>query len=198
MWKKVGITFKEYKRGANAGLLHSATAFSPTERERMQGWMDDVYEVFKGHVTATRGNRLKKPIDDLAGGRVYTGKQALELGLIDKIGTLQDAIKHVADQAKLSDYEVRVVPEPKNFIEQILEELSGVEKDDSKELSLPTPSRRASRGASAPGVSLVEIALPHLKHLDPRRVALITSALQQLQLVQQEGVILMMPQNLIP
>ena len=36
-------------------------------------------------------------IDALAGGRVYTGKQALELGLVDKIGTLQDAIAHIAD-----------------------------------------------------------------------------------------------------
>ena len=50
----------------------------------------------------TRGNRLKKPIDELAGGRVYTGQQALELGLVDQIGTLHDAIEHVAAEAKLS------------------------------------------------------------------------------------------------
>ena len=53
--------------------------------------MDEIYGVFKGHVTTARGKRLKKPIDDLAGGRVYTGKQALDLGLVDKLGTLEDA-----------------------------------------------------------------------------------------------------------
>ena len=63
----------------------------------MRSWMDEIYGVFKGHVTAIRGNRLKKPIDELAGGRVYTGKQALELGLVDRLGTLHDAIKFVAD-----------------------------------------------------------------------------------------------------
>ena len=54
----------------------------------MQGWMNDVYGVFKGHVVASRGAQLKKPIDELAAGRVFTGRQALELGLVDKIGTL--------------------------------------------------------------------------------------------------------------
>ena len=61
----------------------------------MQSWMDDIYGVFKGHVVAVRGQKLKKPIDDLAGG-VYTGRQALDLGLVDRIGTLHDAIKEAA------------------------------------------------------------------------------------------------------
>ena len=75
-------------------------------------------------------------MDELAGGRVFTGKQALELGLVDKIGGLGDAIAHVAGQAKLTDYEVRVVPAPKNFLEQLIEEASGAAR------------RRAGRSAS--------------------------------------------------
>src|SRR5581483_9881170 len=125
MWHKVGVTFKSYKRGQNAGILSSDAPFTKEEREKMQAWMDNIYGVFKGHVVAIRGSKLKKPIDELAGGRVYTGRQALDLGLVDKIGTLDDAIKYVAEQAKLTDYETRVVPEPKNFIEQIMEELTG-------------------------------------------------------------------------
>jgi protease IV len=92
------------------------------EAEAMQNWLlDSIYEsavMLIARVIAARGSRLKKPLDELAGGRVFTGKQALELGLVDKIGTLLDAIQYVAAQAKLSDYDVRVVPEPKNFIEQ--------------------------------------------------------------------------------
>src|SRR5262249_34656873 len=68
MWKKIGVTFKEYKRGENAGLLSTSQVFSPGERERVQAWMDEIYAVFKGHVTAIRSDRLKKPIDELAGG----------------------------------------------------------------------------------------------------------------------------------
>jgi protease-4 len=188
-WAKVGITFKPYQRGKNAGMLGSGAVFTPEERKRMQGWMDEIYDVFKGHVVAIRGKRLKKPIDDLAGGRVYTGRQALELGLVDKIGTLRDAIDHVAAQAKLKDYEVRVVPEPKTFVERLLEEALG-EKDDKPGLDVVGP-RLPAAGKQ---VSLVELAMPYLRHADPQRVRLVVNALERLQLVQQEGVILMMPE----
>ena len=189
MWKKIGVTFKSYQRGKNAGMLSSADVFTAEERKRMQGWMDEIYDVFKGHVVAIRGTRLKKPIDELAGGRVYTGRQALELGLVDKIGTLRDAIDHVAGQAKLKDYEIRVVPEPKNALERLLEEATG-EQDDKPGLDvgvrrLPAVGRETS---------LVELAMPYLRHMDPQRVGLIVRALERLQLLQQEGVILMMPE----
>lgn len=192
MWKNVGITFKAYKRGENAAILSAGAPFSPRERERMTAWMNDIYGVFKGHVTSSRGNRLKKPIDELAGGRVFTGKQALELGLVDKIGTLQDAIAHVADKAKLTDYDVRVVPAAKNFLEQLVEESSGA-SDDAPGLDL---------AARLPGVgrqlSLVDLAMPFLRHLDADRVATVKAALQRLQLLQQEGVIVMMPEIAFP
>ena len=110
LYDKLGVTFKSYRRGQNAGMLASGEVFTPGERLKMRTWMDEIYGVFKGHVTAIRGDRLKKPIDDLAGGRVYTGKQALELGLVDRLGTLHDAIAFVAEQAKLTDYDVRVIP----------------------------------------------------------------------------------------
>ena len=74
MWKKVGITFKEYKRGQNAGIMSTQEVFTDSERARMRMLMDEVYATFKDHVTAIRGSRLKKPIEELAGGRVYTGK----------------------------------------------------------------------------------------------------------------------------
>lgn len=189
MWNKIGITFKEYKRGANAGLLSSAEPFSKEEEAKMQAWMDSIYGVFKEHVVANRGAKLKKPIDELAGGRVFTGRQALELGLIDKIGSLEDAIRDVAGQAKLKNYDVRVVPRPKNFIEQFMEEVSG-EKEDNKDLELRAVAPRPA-GERA---SLVELALPYLQHLDPQRVALIKTALHRMELMQREKVILMMPE----
>jgi protease-4 len=190
-WNKIGVTFKSYKRGANAGMLTSRQAFSPEERQRMQAMMDAIYGVFKNHVVGIRGSRLKKPIDAIAGGRVYTGKQALDLGLVDKIGTLQDAIAYIAGEAKLTDYEVRVVPEPKNFMEQLIEDMTGGSKDDSPSLDVETRRR-----ALHPRLSLVDLALPHLQYLDPDRVKAVKVALERLQLLNQEGVIMMMPEIL--
>ena len=115
MWNKIGITFKEYKRGQNSGLFSSDDVFSDSERARMRSFMDDTYGVFKKHVTDIRGSRLKKPIDDLAGGRVYTGEQALKLGLVDRLGTMNDAIVFAAGAAKIKDYDVRVLPETEEF-----------------------------------------------------------------------------------
>jgi protease-4 len=187
-WKKIGVTFKAYQRGENAAMLSSADVFTKEEKVKMQAWMDDIYAVFKGHVTSNRGDRLKKPIDELAGGRVFTGQQALELGLVDKIGSLQDAIDHVATKTKLTDYDVRVVPEPKNILEKLLEQSAG-DKDDSPGLNLTAPFLVKSRS-----ISIIDLAVPHLRHLDPERVGLIMAALQRLQMIQSEGAILMMPE----
>lgn len=179
MWGKIGVTFKPYKRGQHAGILSTFAPFTPEERQRVEGWMNEIYDKFKGHVVAIRGNRLKKPIDEIAGGRVFTGRQALELGLVDRIGTLQDAIHYGAEQAKVSEYDIRVVPEPKNFLERLIEEAGGGKED---------PKHLEGR------MSLMELALPHVRQLDPQRIDRIRHALGCLQLLQEEGAILMMPE----
>ena len=187
MWNKIGITWDTNRRGANAGLFSSDAVFSSAERKKMQGWMNDIYGVFKGHVVSSRGKKLKKPIDDMAGGRVYTGQQALELGLVDKIGTLEDAIRYSAEKAKTKDYEVRVYPEPKNFVEALTEAMSDGDRDFNH-LTVPTSSITPARA-----VSLLDIALPYLKGLDCQRLTTVKAALRQLDLLQQERVMLVMP-----
>src|SRR3954469_7671677 len=125
----------------------------------MQALMNEIYGVFKGHVQESRGRRLKKPLDELAGGRVFTGRQALDLGLVDKIGGLQDAIAFVAEKAKLTDYDVRAVPAPKNFLEQLIEEASG-DRDHTPGIGW------AGRPPGAAGsASLVDLAMPYLRGL---------------------------------
>jgi protease IV len=180
LYDKLGVSFKSYRRGQNSGMLASGEMFSPAERLKMRSYMEEVYGVFKDHVTAIRGKRLKKPIDDLAGGRVFTGKQAHELGLVDRLGTLHDAIKFVADQAKLTDYDVRVVPKPKSFLEQLME---GGDSDEPKK-GLDVLERP----------SLLELAQPYLRSLDPSRAGLVRTALGRLELLNREGIILMMPE----
>jgi protease-4 len=193
MWDKVGLSFKGYKRGAHADILASDHPFTKEEREKIQGWMDEIYGVFKKHVTDIRGDRLKKPIDDLAGGRVYTGEQALKLGLVDKIGTLDDAVKFIAKKADLSDYDVRVVPEPKNIFEQIMESTGGG-KEDKHSLDAAIGGRPVMK---VDGPSLLDLAAPQLAGLDPVRVKAIKRALVQLQTLHREGVCLMMPEFIV-
>ena len=184
MWDKVGVAFKPYPRGKNAALLNTSRPFTDAERNVIRDWMDGVYATFRKHVTDSRGVKLKKPLDELAGGRVFTGKQAAELGLVDKIGTMQDAVAFVAEKAALKDYEVRVVPKPKNLIEQMM---AGAGDD---------PSDKRILGVRG-GASLVDAALPYLRHLDPVRVRAVKSALGRMQLLQEEGVLLAMPEVVV-
>lgn len=193
LWNKVGIKWKGYQRGTNASILSSMQVFTPEQRRHMQDWMDEIYDVFKGHVTEHRLAKLKKPIDELAGGRVYTGKQALELGLVDKIGTLDDAIAFVAEKAKLTEdkYEIRVVPEPKNILERLLEEAEGPQDDDQHvTLGGLFSSRRAQS-------AIAGAALPYLAEFDRTRVRAITRALRQLETLRREGAVLMTPEIVI-
>lgn len=186
MWNKLGITFSPIQRGKNSAILSSAKVFSDSERAALQSYMDATYEVFRGHVQAARGDRLKKPLDELAGGRVYTGTQALELGLVDRIGGLHDAVVLAAKNADLdAGYDVRVVPRPKNFMELLMEDMSGAPKD-GRNLQLQLPG--------AVGHSdILQAALPLLQGVDPARVSAVRHALLQLLVLQQEGVALTMP-----
>ena len=73
MWENIGVTFKNYQRGKNSGLLGSGEPFTPSERAALRAWMDDIYEIFKGHVHSSRGDHtaagksLTAHADDLYG-----------------------------------------------------------------------------------------------------------------------------------
>ena len=188
MWNSVGITWHPIQRGENADMLSADSIFTDEQREDLQAWMDEVYETFKGHVVSNRGDLLRKPIDDIAGGRVYTGQQALELGLIDRIGGLSDAVEFAAGEAGLEKgkYEVRVIPKVKNFAEQLISELSGdTDDDDGKILTAPGISRTTA---------IWEAAVPMLDKLQPGRAASLRRALIQLEVLQQESISLAMPE----
>jgi protease-4 len=188
MWNELGITWTPYKRGDKAAMLSSAAKFSDSERAAMQGYMDDVYEVFKGHVTAIRGKKLTKDIEELAGGRVFTGKQALDLGLVDRLGGIEDAIAFAASEARLDKYDVRVVPRPKNFMEMLMEDLSGG-NNDTPHLRMPLAG-----ATSAP----LQALLPAIQQLDPQRATAVLQALVNLETLQREHVSLITPTYVFP
>ncbi len=192
MWKKVGITFKSYQRGEMAGLLSSEAPFNDAERKHLTDWMTTIYGTFKQHVTDARGKKLTKPLEELAEGRVFTGKQALAYGLIDKLGTMQDAIHFAAEKAKLGgedDYDVRVIPREKNPVEQLMAAFTGGSDEDQERDSQWLSASPASAYSSLTGQ-----AMPYLSQLDPARVAAVRAALSRLELLGDEHVVLTMPE----
>ena len=114
---KLGVSTHSIQRGKNAGAMSMMREFSEEEAKLVRESMEEVYATFKSRVVEGRGKALKGELEPLAGGRVYSGLQALEIGLVDEIGGLQDAIAHATLQAKLIDPEVRLLPEPKSALE---------------------------------------------------------------------------------
>jgi protease IV len=187
MWEKIGVNWHSNQRGEMAAMMSSASRFSDKERKKIHAYMASVYEIFKDHVAKARGERLAKPIGELAGGRVYTGAQALELGLVDRIGGLEDAISFAARRAGISDYEIRIIPEPKSIFD-----LFAAPKSDEY-----TSVARGPAGLSLTELPLFEAALPALAKLDPLRFAAMLRALQRIELIHREGVIMMMPDEYV-
>ena len=116
---KLGVTFDGVKTAPEADILSNIRPLSPMERTFIQASIDTIYTDFKTRVADGRKKDLAY-VDSIAQGRVWSGTLGLSLGLVDRIGTLQDAIDCAARMAKTSDYRLVEYPEPKSFIDRLL------------------------------------------------------------------------------
>jgi len=116
---KLGITFDGVKTAPEADALTVTRPLTPFQRKYLQDNIDSTYLDFKTRVADGRGKSIDY-IDSIGQGRVWSGVRGLNLGLVDRIGTLQDAIDCAARMAKTSDYRLKEYPEPKSFLDQLL------------------------------------------------------------------------------
>lgn len=117
---KLGLSTHVIKRGKHSDMFNTSRKFSDVERELMTNSMLEVYGTFKKRISDGRGERLIGDIESLAGGRVYSGEDALKVGLVDQIGGLNDAIEHCVQLCDLDEeLFVHLFPEPKNPIEML-------------------------------------------------------------------------------
>jgi protease IV len=108
---KVGIEGEVIKSGAHKDMGSPHRSLTVAERELMQGVVDDVHDQFVQDVAEGR-NLTKEAIRALADGRIFSGKQALQLGLVDELGGLREAVRAAADMAGIVG-EPAVIEEPK-------------------------------------------------------------------------------------
>jgi protease-4 len=120
---KVGINTDVVSRGKNSGLFSMNEPFTDSERTSMQQLMQDTYQQFTSKAATGRKMELEK-LQSLAEGRVFTGAQAKANGLVDELGTLDDAIASARTMAGIPEGEkadLLILPKPKNFFEQLLD-----------------------------------------------------------------------------
>ena len=89
----------------------------------IQNSVEDIYETFITHVSEGRGIPVRK-VDEIGQGRVWSGADALSIGLIDEIGGLEDAIASAADLSALEDYRIITLPKKADMFEEFVENFS--------------------------------------------------------------------------
>ena len=119
MKNKLGVTFDRVKTGDFADAPSLTRPMNDFEKNIMQSQVERVYMDFKNRV-ATGRNKTIEYVDSIAQGRVWTGSRAKQLGLVDQIGGLQEAIAEAIKLAKVKEYRIKTYPESKSFIDQIL------------------------------------------------------------------------------
>ncbi|NSL87761.1 signal peptide peptidase SppA [Chitinophaga solisilvae] len=121
---KLGVTFDGVKTAPYADLGTMGRPLNDAEKRFVQSGVDTIYNSFKSRVAA--GRKLDPAIvDSIAQGRVWSGTEAIRLGLVDRIGGVNDALKCAAGLAKLSSYRMVEYPEVKDKFSKFLKSVSG-------------------------------------------------------------------------
>ena len=129
------VNITAVKSHAHADMYTLMRPFDSAELQTQQTLVDDIYSAFVSNVS--RGRNLDPDyVDSIAQGRVWTGAEALEIGLVDEIGTLEDAIRYTvalasaSDSASLDGWRIEEYPRPLSQMETILERF-GAGTDDT-------------------------------------------------------------------
>jgi protease-4 len=100
LFEKAGIHREVLGVGATASMPSAFASYSEPEWELLRRWMDEIYQRFKARVAAGRGQSIET-IEEIARGRVWTGRQALSLGLIDEVGDFEAAVRRAKELAEI-------------------------------------------------------------------------------------------------
>jgi protease-4 len=128
---KIGITFDGVQTGPYADALSVIHPLTPVQQSIVQEQINRTYSVFKQRVAEGR-RKDTVYIDSIAQGRVWTGKRAKEIGLVDRFGGIDDALACAARMAKTKDYRVIELPEPINLFDRILGKANPLGFSDEK------------------------------------------------------------------
>jgi protease-4 len=133
LWDKVGLSWDEVHQGSNATMFTGTQDYTPAEWARFQAWLDRVYVDFTGKVAD--GRKLSKErVLQIAKGRIWSGQDAKNLGLVDELGGYDTALNLAKKAAGIGDgEEVRIVeyPKAKTLLQSLLQR-GGADNSDKE------------------------------------------------------------------
>jgi protease-4 len=123
--KLLDVSFDEIRTHSHAGMPDGLFAMSEYEKDAYNEMIVDIYEDFTGKVAAGRG-MSSEAVEEVARGRVWTGIDALEIGLVDELGNLDDAVRYAEELIGNDDAIKIYLPEMMDPLEQMIEDMMGV------------------------------------------------------------------------
>src|ERR1051325_8357846 len=121
---KLGITIDTVNTNKHSALGTLLLPLSEEEGTVIQKGVEDIYSVFISRVASGR-NMKTADVDSIGQGRVWAGKDAVKIGLVDELGGIDDAIKYAAKSCGLDKYRIVYLPKQKEPLEELLNRLSG-------------------------------------------------------------------------
>jgi protease-4 len=125
--EKLGITFDRYETNPHADLVSTFKPLDAAEMKAMQTMIGEIYNDFTSKVAKGR-KMTQAQVDSIGQGRVWSGEDAKQIGLVDEIGDLDDCVKAAAQAAGMSDYAVRELPALIDPFQKFVEKLSGAKE----------------------------------------------------------------------
>lgn len=158
---KNGLRSDVVETNANSKMFSALSGMTPGTRNMMQKSVEQTYKRFVYFVTQNRKKTFEE-IDSVGGGHVWSGIRAKELGLVDEIGTLDDAVKYAAGLAKTKDYNIRSYPKDKSNFEKFFESMN---EDDVAAKAIETKFGKENyqlfQKINNPNNKGVQMALPY-------------------------------------
>jgi protease-4 len=137
---KIGISTDGVKTNDHSDIGTTSRTMTEDEKAVIQKSVEDIYGTFISHVGEGRGMKTSE-VDSIGQGRVWSGVNAIDIGLIDEFGGLKAAVEAAAELAKLENYKIKELPEMKDFMEELLVELKGDAKTSILKESLGSSYR---------------------------------------------------------
>jgi protease-4 len=147
-WRdKIGVTFGKLDSTANADVFGSLDPWTPAQRTVVQAFLDRIYDAFLTRVSASR-HLSREQVDAMGRGRVFTGEQAKEKGLVDQLGSFDDAVAAARELAGLppdAAVDLEFYPRFRPFWERLME------RDDEAAMVKATVAKLAAGELTVPG-----------------------------------------------
>lgn len=124
MKNKLGITIDTVRTNKYADMGSMFRSLTIKERNIIQKSVEDIYDTFITHVSEGR-SMSKEAVDAIGQGRVWTGTDARDLGLVDVLGGFEDAIDLAANMANLENYRISYLPKKIDPMEELIKDLTG-------------------------------------------------------------------------